>query len=122
MKEKNPENAEQSGSFPAPKVTHIPGARPEAPKTDVRKKVFSVDSLSQSQSVQRAIEEEAVAQNYVVRRYQTLVDRKYVQGLSTQETEEFEALKTTLDALEQPFYERLIARVRMLVEEEGANA
>ena len=72
--------------------------------------------VSQSPPVRLALEEEAVARNYVVNRHQFLVNRKYIQGLSAEETEELNGLEGTLDDMDKPFYEGIIARVRALVE------
>lgn len=65
------------------------------------------------------IEEEAAARNYVTMRYQTLIDRKYEQGLSPSENEELEGLKAALDKMDEPYYETVIKRLRQLVEERG---
>lgn len=66
------------------------------------------------------IEEEATARRYVTTRYQTLIDRKYEQGLSPSENEELEALKAALDEMDEPYYDSIIKRLRKLVEERGA--
>lgn len=65
------------------------------------------------------IEEEITARKYVTTRYQTLIDRKYEQGLSPSETEELEGLKAALDEMDKPYYDKVIKRLRKLVEERG---
>lgn len=65
------------------------------------------------------IEEETVARKYVTTRYQTLIDRKYVHGLSLSESEELDALKATLDEMDEPYYAGIIERLRRLVEQRG---
>jgi hypothetical protein len=70
--------------------------------------------------LQCAIEEEAKARKYVTTRYQTLIDRKYEQGLSASENEELDGLKTALDEMDEPYYDAIIKRLRKLVEEQGS--
>jgi len=65
------------------------------------------------------IAEEAVARKYVAARYQTLIDRKYEQGLSPSENEELAGLKVALDEMDEPYYDAIIKRLRKLVEERG---
>lgn len=65
------------------------------------------------------MEEEATARKYVTTRYQTLIDRKYEQGLSPGENEELEGLKAALDEMDKPYYDEIIKRLRNLVEERG---
>lgn len=65
------------------------------------------------------IEEEAVARKYVVSRYQALIDRKYLNGLSPSENEELGGLKAALDAMDEPYYDAIIKRLRRLVEQRG---
>jgi hypothetical protein len=65
------------------------------------------------------VEEEARALKYVTTRYQTLIDRKYEQGLSPNENEELDGLKAALDEMDEPYYGAIIRRLRKLVEERG---
>jgi len=69
--------------------------------------------------LRQLIEEETVARKYVVSRYQILIDRKYVDGLSPSENEELEGLKTALDAMDEPYYDAIIKRLRRLVDQRG---
>jgi hypothetical protein len=72
--------------------------------------------LTQIPAVRQAIDEEAVARNYVLTRYRTLIDRKHLDGLSPQETEELDGLQVTLDDMDEPFYGGIIKRLRALLE------
>ena len=63
-------------------------------------------------NLRHLIEEEAVARKYVVSRYQMLIDRKYLSGLSPSESEELESLKAALDAMDKPYYDAIITRLR----------
>lgn len=71
-------------------------------------------------AVRQAIEEEAVAREYVSARYRVLINRKHVKGLSPEEDEELTGLQTTLDDMDEPFYDGIIKRLRTLVESSGA--
>ena len=73
----------------------------------------------EARGLRHLIEEEAVARKYVVSRYQMLIDRKYVNGLSPSENEELESLKSALDAMDKPYYDAIIKRLRKLVEQRG---
>ncbi|HEY6807123.1 MAG TPA: hypothetical protein VI306_26330 [Pyrinomonadaceae bacterium] len=65
------------------------------------------------------MEEEAVARNYATTRYQTLIDRKYISGLSASENEELDGLRGALDEMDKPYYEAIIQRLRRVVEQRG---
>jgi hypothetical protein len=65
------------------------------------------------------IDEETVARKYVAARYQTLIDRKYEQGLSPSENEELDGLKVALDEMDEPYYDAISKRLRVLLEERG---
>lgn len=73
----------------------------------------------EARGLRHLIEEEAVARKYVATRYQTLIDRKYVNGLSPSEGEELEGLRAALDAMDEPYYDAIIKRLRRLVEQRG---
>jgi hypothetical protein len=70
-------------------------------------------------TVREVIQEESTARRYVTERYRSLVDRKYVTGLSTSETAELNALRSTLDAMDEPYYDAVIRRLRHLVDQGG---
>jgi len=74
---------------------------------------------SEARGLRFLIEEEAVARKYVTNRYQTLIDRKYLNGLSPSENEELDALRGALDAMDEPYYDSIIKRLRRLVEQRG---
>ncbi len=48
-------------------------------------------------------------------RYQELVDRKHLAGLSAEESGELEALRIELERLDEPFYEPILADLRARV-------
>jgi hypothetical protein len=73
-----------------------------------------------SWGLRHLIEEETIARKYVTTRYQTLIDRKYVAGLSPSENEELDGLKAALDEIDAPYYDSIITRLRRLVEQRGA--
>lgn len=73
----------------------------------------------EARGLRHLIEEEAVARKYVATRYQTLIDRKYVNGLSPSESEELDGLRAALDAMDEPYYDAIIKRLRRLVEQRG---
>jgi hypothetical protein len=49
--------------------------------------------------------------------HQSLVNRKYTQGLTAEETEELNGLEGTLDDMDKPFYEGVLKRVRALLKD-----
>jgi hypothetical protein len=73
-------------------------------------------AAASSPVVRQALDEEAVAHKYVVSRYHTLTNRKHLNGLTPQENEELDALSAVLDAMEEPYYDAIIKRLRTLVE------
>jgi hypothetical protein len=73
----------------------------------------SSDSLT---GIREFIEEESTARDYVTMRYRTLIDQKYVQGLSSSEESELKELKATLDKMDRPYYASIIKRLRELIE------
>ena len=73
----------------------------------------------EARGLRHLIEEEAVARKYVATRYQTLIDRKYVNGLSPSECEELEGLRAALDAMDEPYYDAIIKRLRRIAEQRG---
>ena len=74
-------------------------------------------NLGLLQTVREAIQEESVARTYVTARYRSLVDRKYLNGLSPSEEYELEALTVTLDEMDEPYYEAITERLRTLIEQ-----
>ena len=70
-------------------------------------------------TVREVIHEESTARRYVAERYRSLVERKYVSGLSESESDELEALSSTLDAMDEPYYDAVIRRLRHLVDHSG---
>ncbi|HEV2962737.1 MAG TPA: hypothetical protein VG649_12990 [Candidatus Angelobacter sp.] len=79
-------------------------------------KIIDGAALTQLPAVRQAIAEEAVARKYVLTRYRTLIDRKYLEGLSSQESEELNGLQVALDKMDEPFYEGIIKHLRTLVD------
>lgn len=73
--------------------------------------------ISLLQTVREAIQEESVARGYVTARYRSLIDRKYLNGLSPGEENELEALELTLEEMDQPYYEAIGERLRTLIEQ-----
>jgi RNA polymerase sigma-70 factor (ECF subfamily) len=73
-------------------------------------------------AVRELIQEEAVARDYVAMRYRTLIDQKYLRGLSTSEEHELEELKTTLDRMDKPYYASMIKRLRKVLESREGDA
>jgi DNA-directed RNA polymerase subunit alpha len=63
--------------------------------------------------------EESAARKYITTRYQTLINRKYLNGLSASEKDELDGLKSTLDEMDKPYYEPIIRRLRKLIELRG---
>jgi hypothetical protein len=74
-------------------------------------------NISLVQTVREAIQEESVARNYVTARYRSLIDRKYLGGLSPSEQNELEALQVTLEEMDQPYYEAIGERLRTLLDQ-----
>lgn len=73
----------------------------------------------EARGLRHLIEEEAIARKYIVTRYQKLIDRKYVNGLSLSESEELDGLRAALDAMDEPYYDAIIQRLRSLVDQRG---
>jgi len=67
--------------------------------------------------VQEAIQEESTARQYISQRYRTLINRRYLEGLSTNENDELEDLKVTLDRMEEPYYQAIIGSLSKLVKQ-----
>lgn len=65
--------------------------------------------------------EESAARKYVTRRYQTLINRQYRDGLSANEADELEELKATLNQMDEPYYEPIIRRLRQLFEQRESS-
>lgn len=72
-------------------------------------------------AVRLEMHEEATARKYVTERYRSLVDRKYAASLSTAEAEELERLRSTLDAMDEPYYDAIIKRLRHLMEQKEVS-
>ncbi len=71
-----------------------------------------------SNIVREVIQEESAARRYVSQRYGTLIDRKYLTGLSSPEKDELVGLTETLEKMDAPYYEAIIGRLRKLTEPE----
>jgi hypothetical protein len=63
-------------------------------------------------TVRELILEESAAREYVTQRYRTLIDRKYLRGLSTNEKDELAGLEITLDKMDEPYYETIVRRLQ----------
>jgi len=63
-------------------------------------------------SVRELILGESAAREYVTQRYRTLIDRKYLHGLSANEKDELAGLETTLDKMDEPYYETIVRRLQ----------
>ena len=50
--------------------------------------------------------------NDVLARYRALINRKYLDGLSSQEKEELDRLQLILDNIDEPFYDTIIKGLR----------
>ena len=68
-------------------------------------------------TVREAVQDESTARNYVTKRYRSLIDRKYMSGLSQSENDELDALQITLEEMDKPYYEAIINRLRNLIEQ-----
>jgi hypothetical protein len=66
------------------------------------------------EAVQISMQEADIAQRYIIRRYQSLVDKKHLSGLTGAQEEELAQLSEALDDIDEPFYERVFARLRNL--------
>ena len=73
--------------------------------------------LDLTPTVREAVQEESTARNYVTHRYRSLIDRKYLSGLSPSENEELQALRDTLEEMDKPYYEAIVTRLRNLIEQ-----
>jgi hypothetical protein len=91
--------------------------KPDAPDRNYDE--LNEDAGMEARSLRLLIEEEAAARKYVTKRYQTLIDRKYEQGLSPSENEELDGLKAALDKMDEPYYGAIIKRLSKIVEERG---
>ena len=80
------------------------------------------DSLGEqaAEVFRQTIDSEAIAQRYVFSRYQLLVNRKHVSGLSTGEIEELDSLTQALDEMDEPYYQRVINTLQSLVRSKKA--
>ena len=93
-----------------------------AKKTPSRETVESVvqkdlaRAMREVPAIRQTIEEEAIARKYVLARYRALINRKYLDGLSSQEKEELDRLQLTLDDMDGPFYDAVIKRLRAVLE------
>lgn len=54
-----------------------------------------------------------------IKRYQSLVDKKFLQGLDSAEAEELEQLGAQIDADNAPFYESIYERLRIAAGQKG---
>jgi hypothetical protein len=70
------------------------------------------------EAVRMSLREIAPAQEYVIERYHDIIDRKYLGGLTTAEEEELTRLEVVLDEMDEPFYEKILRRLRALRDEE----
>ena len=74
------------------------------------------------ETIREILLEESAARKYVTTRYQTLINRQYLNGLSPNETDELGELKATLNQMDEPYYEPIIHRLRQLLEQrEGSR-
>lgn len=109
-------------SPPSLPAVPVPRGYLPAPADELGDLLNSIDSSRRGDAfaaVKMALREIAPTQQYVIDRYDELVDQKYrPAGLSAAEQVEYERLKDVLNEMEKPFYETVLSSLRAIREGE----